>query len=97
MFLAGQDRGWYPTRFKLVTPPEVATFAGRPEYDWLLPTVGVRCKDVASHFNFNLGNVLKYLWRHGRKPGEPALKDLRKALDYLNEEIKRLEALGGNS
>lgn len=64
------------------------TFKPRECYDWI---PGLQCKDVAAHFNFNLGNVIKYVWRHGRKPGEPAVKDLMKARDYLNEEIMRLE------
>lgn len=42
---------------------------------------------------FSLGNVLKYLARAGRKPGVPALDDLRKARDYLDREIARLRAL----
>ena len=41
--------------------------------------------------NFNMGCVVKYVVRHGRKPGEPALKDLKKARDCLNREIARLE------
>lgn len=47
----------------------------------------VECIDVTRHFNFNLGNVIKYVWRAGLK-GE-ALKDLKKALWYLQDEIKQ--------
>lgn len=39
---------------------------------------------------FHLGNVLKYLWRAGRKAD--ALEDLKKAAWYLAREIKRREA-----
>lgn len=39
--------------------------------------------------NFNRGNVLKYIARAGKKDNE--LQDLRKALEYLNREIKYLE------
>jgi len=35
------------------------------------------------------GNALKYLKRAGLKPGEPMLKDLKKALDYLVREHNR--------
>lgn len=38
---------------------------------------GVECVDVAEHFNFNLGNALKYIWRAGLK-GE-LLEDMKKS------------------
>lgn len=41
--------------------------------------------------NFSLGNVIKYVLRAGRKPGEDKLKDLKKAYDYLGHEISLLE------
>lgn len=50
---------------------------------------GYECIDVAEAFNFNLGNVLKYIWRAGLK-GD-AGTDLRKARWYLQREIERLE------
>lgn len=37
---------------------------------------------------FNLGNVIKYISRAGRKPGEDREKDLRKALAYLHREVE---------
>ena len=49
----------------------------------------VECIDVAEAFNFNLGNVIKYVWRAGLK-GD-AVIDLRKARCYLQREIDRLE------
>lgn len=45
----------------------------------------------AQDLNFNLGNVVKYVCRAGKKQGETNLKDLNKAKDYINYEIKRLE------
>lgn len=48
----------------------------------------IECIDIAREFNFNLGNVIKYLWRHEHKDGLEALK---KAQWYLNDEIKRYE------
>lgn len=45
----------------------------------------------AQNLNFNLGNVVKYACRAGKKQGESNLKDLKKAKDYINYEIKRLE------
>ena len=46
----------------------------------------------AQNLNFNLGNVVKYVCRAGKKQGESNLKDLEKAKDYINYEIKRLGA-----
>lgn len=56
---------------------------------------GVECIEVTRHMPFNLGNVVKYLWRAGLKENESEIKDLEKALDYLHDEIaKRKLALG---
>lgn len=52
---------------------------------------GVECIDIVRHMTFNLGNVVKYLWRAGLKDNAPTLQDLRKAQWYLDDEIKKLE------
>ena len=49
---------------------------------------GVECIEIAQHFNFNLGNVVKYVWRAALK-GD-SVEDLRKAVKYLEFEIDRL-------
>lgn len=51
-------------------------------------------KDVIRDWdlNFNLGNAVKYIARNGRKDGESAVKDLRKAVTYLNFEIDYLKS-----
>lgn len=41
--------------------------------------------------NFNLGNVVKYISRAGRK--DNIIQDLKKASFYLNWEINKLEEL----
>lgn len=41
--------------------------------------------------NFNLGNVVKYISRAGRKDGQDALIDLQKARQYLDFEIEEIE------
>ena len=50
-------------------------------------------KDVIRDWklNFNLGNVLKYIARCGKKANEALLKYLKKARQYLNFEIEYLE------
>lgn len=49
---------------------------------------GIECISVTEHFNFNIGNAIKYLWRAGLK-GEQE-QDLRKSLWYVNREIERI-------
>lgn len=44
----------------------------------------------AQDLNFNLGNVVKYVCRAGKKQGENILSDLVKAKDYINFEIERV-------
>ena len=44
------------------------------------------CNDYA--LNYNRGNILKYIARAGKK--KDALRDLLKAKDYLEREIKIL-------
>jgi hypothetical protein len=42
--------------------------------------------------NFDLGNVVKYVSRAGRKPGSSAVSDLQKAAVYLQHAITALNA-----
>jgi len=49
---------------------------------------GVECITIVRHFNFNLGNEIKYVWRAGLKGN--AIEDLKKARVYLEDEIERL-------
>ena len=51
---------------------------------------GVECIEITQHFNFNLGNAIKYIWRSGIKAGNTAEQDLMKARFYINQELKRL-------
>lgn len=54
---------------------------------------GVECIDIVRHMNFNLGNVIKYLWRAGLKEGNADIQDLEKAKWYLEDEINRVKGL----
>jgi len=49
---------------------------------------GVEAIQITRHMSYNLGNVVKYVWRADLK-GE-AIQDLEKARFYLNDEINRL-------
>jgi len=52
---------------------------------------GVECIDISENWSFCLGNALKYLWRSGKKDGEPNVKDLEKAKWYIEREISRIK------
>jgi hypothetical protein len=55
---------------------------------------GVECITVVRHHSFNIGNVIKYLWRAGLK--DASIKDLKKARYYLDDEIKMREQSESN-
>ena len=52
---------------------------------------GVEAEDICRYLSFNLGNVVKYACRAGRKDAKKKIEDLQKARDYLDNVIKRLE------
>lgn len=47
---------------------------------------GVECIQITEHMGFCLGNAIKYIWRADEKNG---VEDLRKAVWYLEREIKK--------
>ncbi len=58
---------------------------------------GVECIEITEHYNFCVGNAIKYVWRAGLKGTEDDTKhteDLKKAVWYLNREIERLGKFG---
>ncbi len=52
---------------------------------------GVEAIAVIRHMSFNVGNAMKYLWRAGRKDAKKEVEDLKKAVWYIQDEIKLLE------
>jgi hypothetical protein len=73
------------------TIPEVPVdIVNRPPHYTSDPS-GVECIQVTRHRNFNIGNAIKYLWRAGLKDEAKVVEDLRKAVFYIEDEIKRLE------
>lgn len=78
--------------------PEVNMVINPPHYAWFVDKYGVPFEDIVGDMNFNLGNVLKYVIRHGHKfengmtTKEKAIQDLEKAVVYLNFEINRLKS-----
>lgn len=69
-----------------------------PHYSWLREACGVEVIDIARHLDFCTGNALKYLLRAGRKGeagysrAEKEAEDLRKAVFYINDRIRQVEA-----
>lgn len=74
-------------QFVLQTEDDVDMINHPPHYG--KNPLGIECTDVTRYMNFNLGNVVKYIWRSDKK--ENLLKDLKKAQWYLNDEILRIE------
>jgi hypothetical protein len=69
---------------KMPKPNKPGDAINHPAHYNLHPS-GVECIDVVEHFNFNVGNAIKYLWRHGWKGA--SIEDLKKAYWYIGREI----------
>jgi len=50
---------------------------------------GVECIEITKHFNFTIGNAIKYLWRCNEK--NAPIEDLKKARWYIDQEIEMRE------
>ena len=67
-----------------------------PHYTWLKDKCGIEVIDITRHMDFNLGNSIKYILRSGHKKEkgytdkQKTIEDLKKAVWYLNDEIKLL-------
>jgi Protein of unknwon function (DUF3310) len=76
--------------YDMIDPAAMIGLVSKPEHYTSHPS-GIECIQITRHHNFCVGNAIKYLWRQGLKAGEPSVKDLRKAIQYIEFEIKRLE------
>ena len=45
---------------------------------------GTKTMQVIDLIPFALGNTIKYLWRGGKKFSEPTVRDLTKAIEYID-------------
>ena len=58
---------------------------------------GVECIEITRHYNFDIGNAIKYLWRAGLKKEqglsdvEKEIEDCKKAIWYINDHIRHLK------
>lgn len=59
---------------------------------------GVECITITEHYDFCVGNAIKYLWRAGLKtkenelPIDAEIRDLKKAEYYIKRKIAQLES-----
>lgn len=93
----------YGQKFDIVTKYELEAENGKSEqvshpshYAWLKDLCGVEPLDICRHLDFNTGNAIKYLLRKDKVDGnktktEKRIEDLRKAVFYIQDEIKLLE------
>lgn len=90
-------RHWdYRVKPEQQTPSKEDMVNHPQHYEWLKDLCGVEPIDICRHFDFAVGNALKYLLRKGKKDGsmtdrEKRIQDLQKAVFYINDEIKRLK------
>lgn len=54
---------------------------------------GYMAKDVVSNFDltYNIGTACTYLLRAGKKEGNPAEQDIRKAINHLKFELDKIQ------
>ena len=93
----------YGQKFDIVTKGEEEAANKKTEqvshpshYAWLKDLCGVEPLDICRHLDFNTGNAIKYLLRRDKVDGnktktEKRIEDLRKAVFYIQDEIKLLE------
>lgn len=93
----------YGQKFDIVTKGEEEAANKKTEqvshpshYAWLKDLCGVEPLDICRHLNFNTGNAIKYLLRKDKVDGnktktEKRIEDLRKAVFYIQDEIKLME------
>lgn len=57
---------------------------------------GIECIEITRHYDYCIGNAIKYLWRAGIKTEQgmqdkdKEIEDLRKAIWYINDKIENL-------
>lgn len=58
---------------------------------------GIEAIQITEHYDFCIGNAIKYLWRSGLKQdannpnSEKEIEDLEKAVWYINRKISNLK------
>jgi hypothetical protein len=63
---------------------------------YLKHPAGIECITITEHYNFCIGNAIKYLWRSGFKTEngmsdtEKEIQDLEKSIWYIKRHIETL-------
>lgn len=63
----------------------------KPSDYYRLDCCGKQAVELVQGRPYNVATALVYLLRAGRKPGNPALADIKKAHSHLGFEIARME------
>ena len=87
-----------PTGISGVQPTETPQpdRVNRPSHYTSHPS-GVECITITEHYDFCVGNAIKYLWwcglkvEEGMAPRDKEIEDLKKAIYYINRKINNLE------
>lgn len=94
-----EDIMMFGTKFDIVTKGEGEAANKKTEqvshpshYAWLKDLCGVEPIEICQHFDFSVGNALKYLMRNGKvernlTEKEQRIQDLEKAIYYIKNEI----------
>lgn len=94
-----EDIMMFGTKFDIVTKGEREAANKKTEqvshpshYAWLKDLCGVEPIEICQHFDFSVGNALKYLMRNGKvernlTEKEQRIQDLEKAIYYIKNEI----------
>ena len=94
-----EDIMMFGTKFDIVTKGEGETANWKSEqvshpshYAWLKDLCGVEPIEICQHFDFSVGNALKYIMRKGKvernlTEKQQRIQDLEKAIYYLKNEI----------
>lgn len=94
-----EDIMMFGTKFDIVTKGEGEAANKKTEqvshpshYAWLKDLCGVEHIEICQHFDFSVGNALKYLMRNSKvernlTEKEQRIQDLEKAIYYIKNEI----------
>lgn len=94
-----EDIMMFGTKFDIVTKGEGEAANKKTEqvshpshYAWLKDLCGVEPIEICQHFDFSVGNALKYLMRNGKvernlTEKEQRIQDLEKEIYYIKNEI----------
>ena len=82
-----------------INAPAPTSTGNREEYEYVdhpkhynSHPSGVECIDIVRYHNFNIGSAMKYLWRCGLKPDQDEIREIEKAIWYLQDELKRISS-----